>query len=158
METIKVSTEHPKYIKMSPIWRQMDDVIKGSHAVKAKGTEFLPMLRSDQDKSEYNDYKDRAQWFAATGQAKKAYMGMLFSKEPQVNLPASMDVFKEDPTRDSKDFNTVIFSITEEVVKFDKVGILVDMPERAPGLTQAQAELPENQPYWSKYGAESIIN
>lgn len=162
-DLIQVQTEHPIYQQMIGIWELLRDTIKGANAVKSRGAKYLPNpFQSGPNEQKYENYKDRAQWFNATGQSKKAYVGLMFSKPPVVELPDTLDQFKENPTRDNKTFNTLMVDIADQVVAVDKVGILVDMPsvenQDDRPMTQQRVQDEKLFPYWAVYKAESIIN
>jgi hypothetical protein len=157
-----VSTKKAEYIIKLPIWRQCRDVVAGSWAVKRAKDTYLPVLSGHEGGLNGEDYKqflNRSQFFNGTSRTVEAYEGMIFTKEPQVDVPEQLGSFIENPTKDMKNFNMVLKEIVNEVVKVNRIGVLIDVP-RTDGetLTIAEATAQKIEPSWVFYKAETIIN
>src|SRR5262252_5572456 len=74
-------TTHPEYDEYVELWRTITDVLCGEDAVKEAGQRYLPQM-SGQDVEDYEAYKDRGSFFAATSRTQIALIGFLFRKDP----------------------------------------------------------------------------
>ncbi len=143
-----VSYTHPEYDENLDVWVKCRDVIKGSKAVKAKGTEYLPKLSGHTDDT-YKDYKNRACYYPAVKRTIRGMAGMVFMKEPNVEgLPESLDYLKKDVTRKGVPLFGFAKQVFHEIMGLGGGGILVDMPKVGG----------EQKPYLTFYEREQIIN
>ena len=154
-----VDETHPAYNAMAPTWAKMRDVIGGEEAVKAAGDAYLPKL-GGQEAKDYEAYKMRALFFEATGRTVDAMTGLVFRKEPQVDVPDAMRPYLEDMDMAGQPFSGLAEVAVEEVLGVARIGMLVDYPvvEDGEQLTQQQAEERGFRPFVTTYPAESITN
>lgn len=143
-----ITTTHSQYAQHTSQWERCRDAVKGSDAVKAKGTAYLPAL-SAQSSEEYHAYKLRALWYGASGRTLQGLIGAIMRKEPTVTAPAELDTHLTDVTLTGISFPAFVKTALDEVLKTGRYGVLVDMPQEE---TETQA------PYWAPYIAESIVN
>ena len=85
-----VDNTHSQYNAKATMWERCRDCCEGSDAVKAKGQKYLPQL-TDQTPNEYEAYKARANFYGATGRTVNGLAGMVFRKEPKVELPGPVE-------------------------------------------------------------------
>jgi hypothetical protein len=123
----------------------MRAVLGGDDAVKEAGDEFLPML-TEQSPEEYEAYKDRAQFFNATARTRDGFSGLIFRKDPKVEIPAEIEYFKKDTDLFGVSFDQFTKQIADEVIGVGRVGTLIDWNST------------EGRAYVSTYQAEQIIN
>lgn len=81
-----VNTEHPEYTEFEPIWRRVTVVSKGTHWVK-KEPDLLPAEFAAEFPERYARYKERAYIQGVTGRTRDSLVGMVFRKQPSVNVP-----------------------------------------------------------------------
>lgn len=117
----------------------------GEREVKASGVLFLPQL-SGQDTNEYLAYKLRAQFFNATGRTVDSFVGMIFSKDPEMEFPEELENFDDDCSLQGQSFYDYIKNAVRDVISVGRAGTLIDWNE------------PEARPYCAYYPAEQIIN
>ncbi|GAF91434.1 unnamed protein product, partial [marine sediment metagenome] len=81
-------------------WQKVRDVIEGSEAVKNAGARYLPVLNptdiSAENIARNQQYIFRAYWFGATSRTLEGMIGIAFNKEPQIEIPSSMDILLTD--------------------------------------------------------------
>jgi len=158
MAESQVSIHHPDYNDMITQWQKCRDTASGQKAMHEAGATYLPKL-SEQTTEEYKAYKGRAQFFNAAWRTIEALSGMLFRKEPDIEVPKSVLPLLEDVTMGGKDFTTFAKQVANEVETMGRVGILVDYPQGSTeGLSQAEAERSNLRPSMNYYITESIIN
>ncbi len=164
--------EHPEYTKYSQIWETCRDAVEGQHAVKKKGTRYLPKL-SGQKANEYENYKDRANYYNATGRTKLSYEGMIFRKDPIVNTKnkesgedfSSIDKVKyfSKITNKGKSLSALLHDTVGEVLETNRTGILIDYPKHPKmddpaGFSKYDKEKSGYKPTLTMYPAETIMN
>lgn len=128
---------HPDYKWMKPDWDLIRDSIAGERRVKERGPLYLPPLDSDMGTS-YESYKQRAIYVAMVARTVSGLIGTIFRRPCKVD-----NVEKEllkDVTLDGLDFNLFAKQLAGEICSVGRVGVLVDMNEGRPYLTQYLAE------------------
>lgn len=145
----KIDTKHPEYSKNLPFWNKCNLVVEGEDAVKAAGTTFLPML-SEQETDDYNAYKRRASFYAASGRTLTGLVGVAFRKEPAViDWPESKKEFLEAITKDRQSLNSFSKKVLNRVICTGRYGVMLDIAKKATIV---------DYPFLAGYVAESIIN
>lgn len=123
------SIEHPEYHNNKLRWQKVRDVVEGEDAVKARGQDYLPML-SGQSVSEYDAYKERAEWYDATSRTLEGLTGEILRKPPIVRE------FDEDRladiTKDGIDFETYVKTLVGEILSMGRYGVLIDPLDNDP--------------------------
>src|SRR4051812_12970540 len=81
-------------------WDLVRFCVAGQEEVKLQGVKFLPMPnpedKSDTNKLRYKNYLERAVFYNVTGHTLSGLLGQVFKQDPVVEIPAQMDVMKED--------------------------------------------------------------
>jgi hypothetical protein len=153
-----IDSRHPTYEAGAAKWVKCRDASDGQDAVHAKGKAYLPELK-DQTNDDYDAYKSRASYFNATGRTLEGLVGMVFRKEPDFDLPASMEGIRDDIDLNGTSATGLAKHILTQVLDVGRHGILVEYPtvtEQPANLAAAQER--NLRPYTSNYCAESIIN
>ena len=147
-----VTNTHPQYNNNLPKWTKCRDSIEG----EVKG--YVPRL-ADQSNDEYKAYIERPSFFNATSRTLDALVGLIHSKEAEINIPSQIALMAENITLDDDTLEDFAKNLTVEALAVGRVGVLVDMPsvDRSQ-YTQAQAEALNLRPYARMYKAESIVN
>lgn len=162
---------HPDYKKFLPKWERCRDVCAGQDDVQAAGTKYLPKL-NDQAPNDYKAYVQRATFYNATWRTIAGLVGMLFRKPPEIDAPELLKGVSADVTagRVAKSglFDDVdgagqplqLFQqeVSEEALKFGRIGILCDYPVAPEGITAADAEAMNLRPVLCQYDTFAIIN
>jgi len=142
-------SRHPLYTENLPSWKKCRACSEGEEAVKAARDDYLPRLE-DQSEDEYDAYKARASFYAATSRTIKGITGIVFRKPPQLE---GADQKLQDALStigaDGSPFEVVCKQVFSEVMTVGRHGVLLDLGPDAP---------PDAIPYWAQYRAESIIN
>lgn len=102
-------------------------------------------------------YWSRGRFFNATGRTHESLGGMVWSKEPEVELATNLVYLSKNADGAGSGLREVAQKVIDEVDSIGRYGILVDMPSNEAQLTQAQMEMPENAPRLIQYNAEQII-
>ncbi len=102
-------------------------------------------------------YWSRGRFFNATGRTHESLGGMVWSKEPEVELAPRLEYLEDNADGAGSGLREVAQAIVDDVDSVGRYGILVDMPSNEQQLTQSQMEMPENAPRLIQYKAEQII-
>ncbi|MBW1784759.1 MAG: DUF4055 domain-containing protein [Deltaproteobacteria bacterium] len=153
-----VDTKHQDYAKKAKAWQVMRDTIAGQDEVMERGTDYLPML-GGQEKESYLKYLKRANYYNATGRTIDGLRGMVFRKDPIIEVPEALEKLLENVDGNGTPVATFMENLVGEILSLNRVGVLVDFPETpSVRLTQAQAEAAGRQPFLAMYRAEGIVN
>jgi Domain of unknown function (DUF4055) len=144
-----VQTEHPDVIALKRATQRCRDVVGGTDAVKSQNDLYLPRL-SDQPEVDYQQYKDRAQFFNVTSRTVDGLQGLLFRKDPVVVVPNEDDetwkAAEEDCDFNGRSTYDFVRDLAREVTTVGRAGTLIEWSES------------EARPYFARYSAEAIIN
>lgn len=155
-----VRTQHPDYERYAAKWKRCRDAIAGQDAVHAAGIAYLKRL-TEQKPGEYEAYKQRASFFNASWRTIQGFQGMLYRKDPTLDVPAAIEAYLDDVTMAGQSFLSFAKQVSFEVLAVGRVGVLVDHPTRPEGvsaITQDVATRLGLRPTLQSYSAESMIN
>lgn len=151
-----VFTPHPSYTAMLAKWKRCQDCYEGSDAVKAAGTQYLPMLDSHKGSAEgqrrYEEYKLRALFFNATGRTVDGLAGGIFQRAISVEAPEIVLEDTKDITLSSVSLDLFALRTMRAVISPGRFGILVDM-----AFTPDAKQPVEKRPYWVGYDAADVV-
>lgn len=161
VDTTSLQTQHPQFALQLPDWQVMRDVKAGERQVKGRTSTYLPPTKGmvedgygTQDaqakgNTDYKAYITRASFSNYTKRAVITYLGLLWHKEPDIEVPKSMEPLLENATRQHDTIMQLLRNMHEELLTTGRLGLLADMPE---GQTTTAI------PYISMYKAEKILN
>lgn len=141
---------------MFPVWSFCREVVDGSDAVKRGGERYLPKP-SGMDDEEYKAYKERAEFFNATGRTLEGLHGLMFRKNPVVNIPEGLETYLDNVDGEGSSLNQFLNDTTYDVEKTGFGGVFIDTPESS-DVSMIEAEERGIYPYLTFYRAEQIIN
>jgi hypothetical protein len=148
-----VDTTHSEYDANMIAWLRARDVFGGEDAVKSAGECYLPRLDSQSD-DEYQAYKSRTSFFNATGRTADGFVGLIFRREPKLNLPEdnsgvgrALAGFVDDADMLGTALAEYAKNVMTEVIGVGRAGTLVDWEDQA-----------EQRAYAVLYTAEQILN
>ena len=114
-------------------WELISDCIAGAEAVKEKGTRYLPMPnahdKSAENRERYKGYVKRAQFLNATANTIDGLIGQVFSADPVVDMPDSMDILLEDADGNGVSLSQRTKKVLAHVLAYGRTGVLVDFPK-----------------------------
>lgn len=157
---MKPDKTHEQYDEFKPVWKLCRDASIGQRAVHKAGTDYLPKL-SGQTIEEYSAYRDRAQFFGATGRTVEGMVGLVFRKQASVTVPDTFQTYLDDVNMAGDSLDALSRSAVEEAIKVGRLGVLVDYPpapEVEASLTIEDSRQLGQRPYMALYKAEAIIN
>lgn len=147
-----------------PDYELIRDCIAGSRAIKAKEYKYLP----DPDEGEpdlkvrkqrYKAYLQRAVFYGFTSRTLRGLVGLVFEKDPAVEMPANLELLKADVSGSGIPLDQHAETTLKEVVALGRAGLLTDYPRRdGRPTTVAEAAAGNVRPKILRYKAEDIIN
>jgi len=155
-----VRATHPEYDEYAPIWQTVEDVEEGQRAIHAKREQYLPRLKGEDD-TDYKSRLYRSDFFNAFWRTVSGLTGMAFRVPPVVTVPNAILPALDDIDLAGTSLDAMAKDITEDVIEYGRVGLLVDhppMPENVTAISQRTAEALGLRPVMQVYGPLSIIN
>lgn len=129
-------SNNSNYDKYLPVWNLVDDCIEGGDTIKQRRTRYLPMtegMAADKVMGEktYNRYLHNAVFPEYTHDFFIASTGLLKQKDPVFNFPNVMDEkFVPCPSYSTnKTLYDVYSEVQDEVMKYCRCGVLLDVPD-----------------------------
>jgi len=149
--------QHPDYIAFSSRWRMVRDVLAGKHDIDLAGTRYLP-CPVGYDTNRYEAYQTRAVLYNATSRTADGYMGAIFRKPADIQVPEQLEYLLEDT--DGKGNSLIQFSkiVSKDVVSLGRQGVLIDYPDASNVKTLKDEREMFMKARFSSYTAESIVN
>jgi len=144
---------HADYLENSEAWQRIRDVLAGDRALKRAGEKYVARLDSQSD-DEFRAYVERGSFYNATSRTVSGYVGMIFRRDPVLQLPdksvavqPALKTFINDVDLLSTTLDSYAKNLIVDVVSLGRAGTLVDWDGEK-----------ENRAYLSAYSAESILN
>jgi hypothetical protein len=154
----KPQTTHAEYEKYKSAWKKCRDAIAGEDAIHEAGDAYLPKLKG-QSAEDYKSYVIRTPFYNAVGRTIDGLVGMVFRKEPKIEVPSAIESYLDDLTLTDTGIGEFAEMVTREILSVGRIGVLVEYPQiQQQPLSQAQASAQNIRPYLTTYKAESIIN
>lgn len=151
-----LSSQHPHYVSILPLWKKLLLAYEGQSAVKRAGVAYLPatsgMLHNGMASPEQLGYKmyaayiERALFPDYVKEGVEAMIGAMHSSPPVIELPEKMRTIISSR---NEVLPLLLRRINEAQLVTGRIGLFVDLPREAP-ITVL--------PYIATYAARSIIN
>lgn len=153
----------PEVERLCPVYKAIRDVIAGPSVVKAARDTYLPIPDPGDRSSEYRNaryagYLQRAIFFEATGRTHEGYVGQMFYRETQVELPPLLKVMIEDVDGSGTSLYQQSKDVASEVLSLGRQGLYVDYNGGEESATVADQQEGKVRPTITRYAPENIIN
>lgn len=147
-----VDTTNESYERAREAWKLVrDTAFGGSRQVKREGPRYLPMPRG-QSPMDYVAYVTRANFFNIAKRTLSAFVGFIFTNNPEVdagkNPSPNIAALLRDCTLTGRQFYNWIRDTVRDVISVGRRGTLVEWADPAV----------ENRPFLVAYDTEDIIN
>lgn len=161
-----VGYSNDEYNTMFPDWDLVEDVIAGQTVIKEKAEQYLPWPVSQEldasleNETRYNNYLERALFYAATKRTLHGLVGEVFRSEPVVEYTNEdlMPMIVADT--DGMGVTLVQHSkrTLKDILSKGRCGLLVDYPITEGETTKQQQQDLGIRPVIVRYDASQIIN
>ena len=160
---MSVKYVRPEVMRLRPIYKMIRDVLRGPEAVRAGGQAYLPHpdpvdAATEPGMARYNNYSTRAVFFDATARTHEGFIGQIFYREFQVELPEQLKILIQDIDGEGTTMEQQAKNTTGEVLGFGRAGLLVDYSTSVPNPTLADQMNGKARPTITMYIADNIIN
>jgi len=152
-----LTKEHQDYREMKSRWDMCEHAAEGEHAIHAARETYLPRLNNE-DNDAYALRLRMTPFFNATWRTIAGLKGMLFRKPPIVTAPPALQLLMENIDLAGTNMLALANEVAEEALTLGRIGLLVDHPAVADGVTLADAMKQNLRPMVSIYEAKSIYN
>jgi hypothetical protein len=175
-----VSTPRLEYVNALDDVQRNRAAVKGERAVKALKTILLPPLASMccetcvdtsgqsrlnqtatltlEGQAAYNKYIGNAYFYGATGRTVAGLVGLIFSKNPVEEVPASVQYLEDNADSKGNSLRFIAKTACFEAQVTPRSGLLVARPSTPQGASVATVESQNLRPKILNYKFESIIN
>lgn len=153
-----VSTTHPLYADMLPVWQECRAAVAGQSAIKSGDTTYLPASFAKSDPERYAQYLVRAYFMGVTGRTKEALTGMVFRKSARIVVPDQINALLENIDGAGQSLDQLSKEIVGDVLTTGRYALLVDYPSAPEGLDSESERSLGLRPTIAAYAAESLIN
>lgn len=146
-----LNLKHEEYDEWCEEWEKVRHVIEGEREIVSHGSAYLPKLEG-QSQEEYKAYQGRAKFINYTGRAHQGFHGMVFRKNPIIELKAkglteeTAQQLTDDITLGGVSLDSYSRMVVSEVLTTGRGGTLVDYRDK------------ERRSVFAYYRAESIWN
>jgi len=152
-----IETTHPLYDKLLPKWEKIDDI------VKADNTERYLVYLNPQDKSEDNvirnrQYRERAIFYALSGQTAQGMVGSIFRKWPVFSAPDDMQYLNKNADGAGNSIYQLSQGACHDVLSKGRAGLAVSFPQTEGQVSRAQIASGEVVATIHRFEPEQIIN
>lgn len=144
-----------EYLELAPDYRTIRDCYKGSRAIKAATTMYLPRLKGQADE-DYLNYLFRALFFPITGKTCSSLVGMATTKPPKTSYPDILEPYFVD-TAANYQFTEFYVTVLTEIILMGRYGVLIDAPVVESPLPKFAYYIAENIVRWSVNGADEKL-
>ena len=97
-----VSYVRPELVNALNNMEKVRDVVSGEDAIKSKTTRYLPRLpghsNDDSGNAAYEIYLEYAHFYPAASRTAQGLRGLVFRKDPVVNIPEQLEPYRENIT------------------------------------------------------------
>lgn len=138
------------------------DCLLGEHRIKYRKDKYLPRPNaddiSDANIARYDSYLERALFYGVTKRTLGGLVGLIFLRDPIVEIPAVLDPIKTDANGAGGSLIQLAKSACALVLSYARAGVFVDFPKMDTPATRAQLQSGEIRPVIKLYEPWNIIN
>lgn len=158
MSVNKVSNQHLLFQSHLDDCIKMRTVFEGDKAIKKNAEIYVPKNKGV-DKADYDAIIQRSVFENFTEATAKGISGLIFAKEPNISLPTSLELLKENIDMDDNTIVDLSQNIVNELMEVGRCGLLIDVPNiDTTGMTKPQTDALNIRAFTKLYKSETIIN
>ena len=154
---MSVKTLHPDYQVHSPKWRLVRDAVEGESAIKRTPERYLPEF-IPADPERYERYVKRAYFMGVTGRTRAALSGMVFRKDPAVQVPDELELLLHNADGAGTSIEHISKEAIGSILDTGRHVFLVDYPTIDDSIDFETEQNIGARPLILSYHAEALIN
>jgi hypothetical protein len=153
-----ITAQHPEYMRLLPLWTEIRAVLNGKQAVvelKLPTPIYTDTVSGTTKTDHYKiqqrieTYLMRGRLFNATARTHDSYTGMVWSHQPEYELPPAM-AYVDDYLRDN------VQKVVADVTSTGRYGVLLDS-DGVETATKGEQDKGIGVPQWILFRSEQII-
>ena len=125
---MSIDYEHAQHSKYATVWKKINDICDYETV-----TDYLIELNPDDDSEENasrnSQFQDRAVFSDIAGQTVRGFVGLVFNKEPNAELPAGLDYLEENADGAGVSIYQQSQEVVEDLARVSLAGLWVDFPK-----------------------------
>lgn len=157
-----VSTVRKELKRIMPYYDIIRDCVAGELRIKFRKEKYLPRPNaadtSPENQARYAAYLTRAVYYNVVKRTRGGMVGQIFAREPIIEIPAELDVVKNDATGFGVQLVQLSKEASENVVAHGRCGLFIDYPVTNGPTTKADLAKGDIRPTIKLYEAWNIIN
>lgn len=146
-----------EYEKNLPKWKLVDDITSGDN-VKNYLIKLNPNDESDENVIRNRQYKDRAIFYKIAGQTLAGLNGLLYRKDPEIELPAGLEYLKKNADGGGVSIYQQSQQSSKECIKKGRFGLYVTFPQTEGRFTKRDRDSGRYISTIHQIDAQQIIN
>lgn len=158
----KVDYVLPEVESALPLWEVVRDCLDGQHAVKKRGTKYVPMPnagdQSTENRLRYQAYLTRGVFMNFTQRTLQGMVGAVFGKDAVATLPDQLMPLYDNVDGAAVTMDQQAKQVLSNVIGVGRVGLLTDYPPRERPASRLEVQTGKVRPTIQFYFAEQIIN
>lgn len=143
-------------------YRLIEDCIFGQRVIKLRRELYLPKPNAEdctpQNNARYEAYLRRAVFYNVTKRTRDGLTGYVFSRDPEITVPALMDNVVSDSDGAGIDLTQAAKRSLGHVLSFGRAGVLTDYPPAPDGSTVSDLATGQVRPTIVAYHPYQIRN
>jgi hypothetical protein len=144
------------------LWEAVRDCLDGQHAIKKRGTRYLPMPNptdtSPENVARYAAYQIRGTFMNFTQRTLSGMIGAVFGKDAVSKLPKELELLYENVDGGAVTLDQQAKQVLSDVIGVGRVGLLPDYPALEKVASRRDVITGKVRPVIQYYFAEQIIN
>lgn len=156
-----VNTPNAVYSENLPVWQMMDDVCGTERDVKAKTTQYLPLVCACEDAKlnelMYEAYLKRAVFYPITADTLQSNIGLAFAEDPDF-VADGMDFLEKDADGAGMSLWQLAQVGLGYQLQYGRGGFLVDHPPVTGGVSKTDVLKKGIRPTVTLYNPKNILN
>lgn len=152
-----IDAKHPQYEENIESWKKIEDVTRlknlGDYLIKLN-----PLDVSEENKQRNQQYKKRAIFYAITQQTTAGMLGLLYKKEPEIDLMSGLEYLKENADGAGNSLYQQSQGLSDDIVRKSRAGLYVTFPRTEGAVSRADIQSGLTVATIHRVPAESVTN
>mgnify|MGYP005842241613 CR=1 FL=1 len=152
-----INVVHPRYSVRLPIWKKIEDIVM-SENVDSYLVELNPLDKSEENKSRNRQYRERAIFYALSGQTVQGMVGSVFRRWPEFDVPSALEYLTENADGAGVSIYQQSQAVVADLIAKGRSGLAVSFPPAEGQVSRAQIQSGEMVATIHRFKPEQILN
>lgn len=154
---MSINFQHPEYEKYLPEWQMVENICESSN-VEQYLIPLNPADNSEENRARNEAYRKRAVLYPVAGHTLQGLIGLMFSKDPQLVVPQSMDYMLTNCDGSGVSIYQQSQCVAEDVMRKGRVALFVTYPKTTGPVSREQINNQQFVATIHEIDAEQVIN